>query len=333
MTASATGGAAGDSAWLAAAIALSERAHGRTAPNPNVGCILLDATDQIAGRGWTSAGGRPHAEAIALSQAGNTAQGGTAYVSLEPCAHLSPRGPCCTDLLIAASLARVVIAATDPDPRTNGAGIARLKAAGIDVVTGLLVREAQQAMAGFFTRQRRARPFVTLKLALSLDSCIALADGTSQWITGPAARAHTHLERSRHEMILVGRRTVEADKPRLDVRMPGVEDRSPQRVMLSATAQAPDGWLSISRPAEIADLAGDHLLIEGGAGVASAFLKEDLVDRLLLYRAPILIGGGKAGLADIGLTDLGTAHGRWRLADTRDFALDRLEVYERVRAD
>ncbi|WP_250890576.1 bifunctional diaminohydroxyphosphoribosylaminopyrimidine deaminase/5-amino-6-(5-phosphoribosylamino)uracil reductase RibD [Sphingobium nicotianae] len=327
-------GPAGDGAWLAAAITLSERAHGRTAPNPNVGCILLDAQGHVAGRGWTQPGGRPHAEAVALAQAGEQARGGTAYVSLEPCAHASPRGPCCTDLLIAAGVARVVIAATDPDPRTNGAGIARLKAAGIEVVSGLLAREAKAAMAGFFTRQRLGRPFVTLKLALSLDGCIAMADGTSQWITGPAARVHAHVERARHELILAGRHTVEADAPRLDVRLPGLEDRSPQRVMLSGTAPPPDGWRGLSHPDDVKALTGgDHLLIEGGARAAASFLRDDLVDRLLLYRAPILIGGGRPGLADIGLTDLASAHGRWRLADTRDFAPDRLEVYERVRAD
>ncbi|MBN8831451.1 MAG: bifunctional diaminohydroxyphosphoribosylaminopyrimidine deaminase/5-amino-6-(5-phosphoribosylamino)uracil reductase RibD [Sphingomonadales bacterium] len=322
-----------DAAWLAAAIALSERGRARTAPNPSVGCILIDADGRVAGRGWTGACGRPHAEAVALAQAGDRARGGTAYVSLEPCAHVSPRGPCCTDLLIAAGVARVLIAAGDPDVRTNGAGITRLRAAGIEVaVAAAHAPQARAAMAGFFTRQRAARPFVTLKLATSLDGCIALADGTSRWITGPAARAHAHLERARHELILVGRGTLEADEPRLDVRLPGLEARAPQRVLLSSAGAAPEGWLAIRTPAEIAALPGDHLLVEGGARVAAAFLAADLVDRLLLYRAPILIGGGLPGLADIGLTDLAAAHGRWRLTDTRDFAPDRLEVYERERA-
>lgn len=322
---------AGDARWLAAAIALSWRGRARTAPNPNVGCIILDAAGRVAGRGWTQAGGRPHAEAMALAQAGAAAHGGTAYVSLEPCAHESPRGPCCTDLLIAAGLSRVVIAARDPDPRTDGHGLARLRAAGIAADCGALADQARAAMAGFFTRHERGRPFVTLKLATSLDGCIAMADGTSRWITGPAARAHAHVERSQHELILVGRGTYDQDQPSLDVRLPGLGVRSPQRVLLSQGFDTTTpGWLRIAEPAAIADLPGDHLLIEGGAMAATAFLAADLVDRLLLYRAPILIGGGRAALGDLGLGDLAAAHGRWRLVDTRSFTPDTLEVYERT---
>jgi len=317
---------------MAAAIALSQRGRGRTAPNPNVGCILLDAHGHVAGRGWTQPGGRPHAEAMALAQAGERARGGTAYVTLEPCAHDSIRGPCCADLLIAAGIARAVVAMADPDPRTDGTGIARLQQAGIAVETGVLADEARAAMVGFLARRAWRRPFVTLKMALSLDGCIALADGTSRWITGAAARAHAHLERARHELILVGRGTLAADHPRLDVRLRGLADRAPQRCLLSRSAAAPEGWLAIQAPADIAGLPGDHLFIEGGARTAGSFLAEDLVDRLLLYRAPILIGGGMASLADIGLLDLPDAHGRWRLVDARSFAPDRLEVYERTRA-
>ncbi|MCW2389786.1 diaminohydroxyphosphoribosylaminopyrimidine deaminase/5-amino-6-(5-phosphoribosylamino)uracil reductase [Sphingobium sp. B11D3B] len=315
-----------------AAIALSHRSRGRTAPNPNVGCIMLDAAGRVVGRGWTQPGGRPHAEAMALAMAGASARGSTAYVSLEPCAHQSARGPCCSDLLVEAGVRRVVVAAGDPDPRTNGRGIARLRDAGLIVDTlPELAPGAREAMAGFFKRQRAGRPHVTLKLATSLDGCIALEDGTSQWITGPAARAHTHLERARHELILVGRGTLMQDQPRLDVRLPGLESRSPIRVLLSHSGAAPDGWLAIQTPAQIAGLPGDHLMVEGGAQTAGAFLAADLVERLLLYRAPILIGRGKAALGDIGLNRLAEAHGRWRLVDARDFAPDRLEVYERVR--
>ncbi|MCW2403988.1 diaminohydroxyphosphoribosylaminopyrimidine deaminase/5-amino-6-(5-phosphoribosylamino)uracil reductase [Sphingobium sp. B1D7B] len=315
-----------------AAIALSHRSRGRTAPNPNVGCIMLDAAGRVVGRGWTQAGGRPHAEAMALAMAGASARGGTAYVSLEPCAHQSARGPCCSDLLVEAGVRRVVVAAGDPDPRTNGRGIARLRDAGLIVDTlPKLAPAARAAMAGFFMRQQAGRPQVTLKLATSLDGCIALEDGTSQWITGPAARAHTHLERARHELILVGRGTLAQDQPRLDVRLQGLESRSPVRVLLSRSGAAPDDWLSIQTPAQIAGLPGDHLMVEGGAQTAGAFLAADLVDRLLLYRAPILIGRGKAALGDIGLNRLADAHGRWRLVDARNLAPDRLEVYERVR--
>ncbi|WP_184000071.1 bifunctional diaminohydroxyphosphoribosylaminopyrimidine deaminase/5-amino-6-(5-phosphoribosylamino)uracil reductase RibD [Sphingomonas kyeonggiensis] len=308
---------------MGAALALAGRGRGRTAPNPNVGCVIV-RDGIVIGRGWTQPGGRPHAEAMALTEAGEKSRGATAYVTLEPCAHESPRGPACSNLLVAAGVARVVIALGDPDPRTDGAGAARLRAAGIEVTEGVRAGEARRSMAGFLTRLEKRRPQVTLKLATSLDGRIALPSGESQWITGPEARAHTHLERSRHEAILVGRRTMEIDQPRLDVRLPGLEDRAPRQLVLSSTGD-------LRRPEDIAGLEGiDHLFVEGGAETASAFLRADLVDRLLLYRAPILIGEGRAAIGDIGLTRLGDAHGRWRLMESRMLGSDRMEVYERA---
>lgn len=312
---------------MGAALALASRGRGRTAPNPSVGCVIV-ANGRVVGRGWTQDGGRPHAEAMALRQAGAAATGATAYVTLEPCAHLSARGPACTDLLIAAGVARIVAAMGDPDPRTNGSGFARARDAGIAVVEGVREAEARGMIAGFLMRQASGRPYVTLKLATSLDGCIAMADGQSRWITGAQARAHTHLERSRHEAILVGRGTLVADAPRLDVRLAGLAARSPRRVLLSRRPEP--GWEHVAAPQAIAGLAGvDHLMVEGGAGAAAAFLGADLVDRLLLYRAPVLIGRGRAALGDIGLATLADAHGRWRLADARALGSDRLEVYER----
>jgi diaminohydroxyphosphoribosylaminopyrimidine deaminase/5-amino-6-(5-phosphoribosylamino)uracil reductase len=323
-------GADDDTRWMAAALSLSERARGRSTPNPNVGCVIV-AGERVFGRGWTQPGGRPHAEAMALAQAGDKSRGATCYVTLEPCAHVSTRGPACADLLIASGVARVVIACRDPDPRTDGDGIARLEAAGIAVLTGVGVDDARRAMAGFLTRQRHGRPHVTLKLALSLDGAVAMADGRSRWITGPQSRAHAHLERARHDAILVGRGTLAADRPRLDVRLAGLERRAPDRLLLSATAEP--GWTTLAAPSDIAGLTDvDHLLVEGGAATAAAFLAEDLVDRLLLYRAPIVIGGGRT-LPDIGLADLAAAHDRWAMLDARTLGNDRLEVYERVRKD
>ncbi len=319
---------------MAAALALATRGRGRTAPNPNVGCIIV-RDGRVVGRGWTQPGGRPHAEAMALAEAGAAADGATVYVTLEPCAHQSPRGPACADLLIAARPTRMVAALTDPDPRTAGQGFARLQAAGMAVTVGVLADEARRSMAGFLTRQALGRPYVTLKLALSLDGMIARADGESRWITGPAARAHVHLERSRHEAILVGRGTWETDVPRLDVRLPGLEDRSPGSIILTSSPRpSPERRQAevIASPHAIAELQGiDHLFVEGGAATASSFLKEDLVDRLLLYRAPILIGAGKPALDDIGLEQLADAHGRWTPIDSRMLGMDRLEVYERWR--
>jgi diaminohydroxyphosphoribosylaminopyrimidine deaminase/5-amino-6-(5-phosphoribosylamino)uracil reductase len=317
---------------MPAALALGARGRGRTAPNPNVGCLIV-RDGRVVGRGWTQPGGRPHAEAMALAEAGDHARDATVYTTLEPCAHASPRGPACADLLVAARPARVVAALVDPDPRTAGAGLARLREAGIAVRADVCADAARRSMAGFLTRQARGRPQVTLKLATSLDGMIARADGESRWITGPAARAHAHLERSRHEAILVGRGTWVADAPRLDVRLAGLDDRGPRIVLLSSTpaADRPDVE-TLGAPAEIARLAGvDHLLVEGGAQTAASFLAADLVDRLLLYRAPILIGGGKPALGAIGLDRLADAHGRWRPIDSRTLGSDRLEVYERVR--
>lgn len=316
---------------MGAALTLSARTRGSTAPNPNVGCVIV-ADGRVVGRGWTRAGGRPHAEAAALAQAGDRARGATAYVTLEPCAHVSARGPACSDLLVQSGVARVVVGLRDPDPRTDGRGIARLQAAGIDVVAGVRGEDAARVMAGFLTRRALERPFVTLKLAMSLDGAVSRADGQSQWITGPQARAHGHLERSRHEAILVGRGTAEIDRPKLDVRLAGLGGRSPQRVVLSADCAALDGFTMIASVEALGDLPGDHVLVEGGAATAAAFLRADAVDRLLLYRAPILIGHGRT-LPDIGLTDLAAAHGRWRLYDARMLGSDRLEVYERVRIE
>jgi diaminohydroxyphosphoribosylaminopyrimidine deaminase/5-amino-6-(5-phosphoribosylamino)uracil reductase len=318
-----------DARFMAAAIALGGRGRGRTAPNPNVGCVIVK-DKRVVGRGWTQPGGRPHAEAMALAEAGAAAEGASIYVTLEPCAHQSPRGPACSDLLVAARPARVVAALTDPDPRTAGKGFARLRAAGIVVVDGVLAADARRSMAGFLTRQALGRPYVTLKLAVSLDGMIARADGESRWITGAAARAHVHLERSRHEAILVGRGTWETDAPKLDVRLPGLEDRSPRAIILSTLGEREtDG---ISSPEAVAGLRNvDYLLVEGGTITASAFVKADLIDRILLYRAPILIGTGKPALGDIGLTRLADAHHCWTRIDARTLGIDRLEVYERIR--
>ena len=315
---------------MAEAIALGERARGTTAPNPNVGCVIVrDGT--IVGRGATQPGGRPHAEAVALAEAGDAARGATVYVTLEPCAHDSARGPACADLLVAAQPARVVIALGDPDPRTDGRGAERLRRAGIAVELGLGAEPAARTMEGFLTRIRLGRPFITLKLAMSIDGKIALSSGESRWITGEEARAHVHLERARADMILVGRGTYLADKPRLDVRLPGLEDRSPRRALLTR-GDPVEGWARLGSPEEVFRLHDvNDLLVEGGSATATAFLATDLVDRMLIYRAPVLIGEGKSSVGYVGLASIADAHGRWRLADTRQLGIDRLEVYERLR--
>jgi diaminohydroxyphosphoribosylaminopyrimidine deaminase/5-amino-6-(5-phosphoribosylamino)uracil reductase len=317
-----------DGRWLAAAACLAERARPLSRPNPAVGALAV-RDGIVVGRGWTRPGGRPHAEAVALEQAGDAARGATLYVTLEPCAHRSERGPACADLAGRAGLGRVVVGVGDPDPRTAGGGIAALRGAGVHI--DLRNDPASRAsLAGYLMQREEGRPFVTLKLAMSLDGYIALASGESRWITGPEARAHGHRERARSDAILVGGETARTDTPALDVRLPGLEQRSPQRLVLTSGA-APEGWTGLPSPEAIRDLADmQYLLVEGGGGAAASFLAADLVDRLLLYRAPILIGGGRPAIGDLGLTDLSTAHGRWRLADRRQLGSDTLEVYQRA---
>ncbi|NVD45342.1 bifunctional diaminohydroxyphosphoribosylaminopyrimidine deaminase/5-amino-6-(5-phosphoribosylamino)uracil reductase RibD [Qipengyuania atrilutea] len=318
-----------DTRWLDAAARLAGRAVPRCHPNPGVGCILVKDR-KVVGRGWTQPGGRPHAEAVALAEAGAEAKGATAYVTLEPCAHRSERGAACANSLVEAGLAAVVIGQRDPDPRTDGEGAALLREAAIEVRMHDHAASGR-SLAGYLMRKREGRPFVTLKLATSLDGRIALPDGSSQWITGAAARTHVHARRARHDAIVVGGGTWRADRPRLDVRLPGLEDRSPQRVLLSRSS-GPDGVRIINTPAAIASLEEVlYLYVEGGAETAASFLRQDFVDRLEIYRAPILIGNGLAALGDIGLTGLAAAHGRWTLAQTRTLGSDLFTAYDRLR--
>ncbi len=315
---------------MAQAVALAQGARGFTAPNPNVGCVIVSPSGRVIARGATASGGRPHAEAIALASAGKRASGATVYVTLEPCAHVSDRGPACADLLVAAQPERVVIACRDPDPGTAGRGIRKLCSAGIAVKLGVGRGPASLAMAGWLTRLNSGRPRITLKLALSIDGKIALPSGESKWITGEDARAHVHLERAHSDMILVGRGTYLADRPRLDVRLPGLEERSPRRALLSR-GEAVDGWEILRSPSDVFRLHDvNDLLVEGGSATATAFLADDLIDRILIYRAPIIVGEGKSSFGYVGLDAIADAHARWRLVDERRLGLDRLEVYERV---
>lgn len=327
---------------MRAALGLARRGLGRTWPNPAVGCVLA-RDGRIVGRGWTRPGGRPHAETEALAEAGPLAAGATAYVTLEPCDHHGMTPPC-SRALVAAGVARVVVAIEDPDPRTDGGGIATLRAAGVDVTVGVEAEEAREVTGGFLMRVTCGRPLVTLKAATSLDGRIATASGESRWITSEPARAYGHLLRARHDAILVGIGTALADDPELTCRLAGLEDRSPVRVVIdgglrlpptSKLARSADSvplWLICrddapadrrallaAAGAEVlpvpADGAGGvdldaalralgargltRLLVEGGGRIAGALLRADLVDRIALLRAPMLIGGD--GIAAIGM--------------------------------
>ncbi len=224
---------------MRAALTLARRGLGRVAPNPAVGCVLVK-DGRLVGRGWTQPGGRPHAETEALERAGEGARGATAYVSLEPCSHHGETPPC-AEALIAAGIARCVVALGDPDERVAGRGLGRLQEAGIAVAEGVLADEAEEVNAGFLMRVREGRPLVTLKLATSLDGRIATQTGESRWITGEAARASGHLLRASHDAVMVGAGTALADDPRLDVRLPGLEDRAPLRIVLDSSLRLPAG--------------------------------------------------------------------------------------------
>lgn len=311
-----------DARWLAATAALAERARPLSRPNPAVAAIIVKDC-VVVGRGWTREGGRPHAEAEALAQAGERASGATAYVTLEPCAHRSERGPACADLLAQAGLARVIVGVGDPDPRTAGSGLTRLRQAGIEAE---LANHSvcQASLAGYLTRARLGRPFVTLKLALTVDGFVARPDGSSKWITGETARAHAHRERARSDAILVGGGTLRADVPRLDVRLPGLAERSPRRLVLTRGA-TPEGWTNLSEPRAIHALVDvQYLMVEGGAQVAQAFLAAELVDRITLYRAPVTFGEGIAAFPE------GIPPG-WHCSDRRALGNDTLEILEPAR--
>jgi diaminohydroxyphosphoribosylaminopyrimidine deaminase/5-amino-6-(5-phosphoribosylamino)uracil reductase len=323
---------ADDIGFMHHALRLAARGLGNVAPNPAVGCVILSRDGHIVGRGWTQPGGRPHAETMALSQAGDAARGGTAYVTLEPCSHHGMTPPC-ADALAVAQIARVVGATLDPDPRVAGAGFARLEKAGISVARGVWESEARALNLGFFKRIAEGRPLVALKIAQSADGYVADAKGNSRWITSETARRHGHLLRARHDAILVGIGTVLADDPLLTCRLPGLEQRSPLRIVLDSHLQLPLAsqlvrtarhhptlvFTTATRGGDALDAQGiaieivaadengrpdiaavlqalgkrgiTRLLIEGGPSVHGAFLSTGLVDRIHLYRAPLLLGG------------------------------------------
>ncbi len=222
---------------MTAALTLARRGLGAVWPNPAVGCILV-REQQVVGRGWTQPGGRPHAETEALRRAGEAAVGATAYVTLEPCAH-EGKTPPCVDALIEARIGCCVVATEDPDRRVGGAGLARLRDAGIQVIEGLCREEARDLNAGYLLRCEQGRPLVTLKTATTLDGRIATAGGDREWITAELARARAHLLRAEHDAVMVGARTAMSDRPRLTCRLPGLAERSPVRVVADSRLRLP----------------------------------------------------------------------------------------------
>src|SRR5262245_18069977 len=240
-TASASGSPEQDRRLMGLALRVAHRILGQTAPNPAVGAVIADeATGEIVARGWTQISGRPHAEAHALSRAGELARGRTMYVTLEPCSYHGRTYPVvgkampCAEAILAAGMRRVVVATEDPNPEIAGRGVAVLRQAGVAVDIGLCGEEARWMAAGHILRMTRGRPFVQLKVAVAGDGLIAPGDGAPVWVTGPDVRAYAHLLRARADAVLVGRKTVADDDPELTCRLPGLENRSPRRVILDS---------------------------------------------------------------------------------------------------
>ena len=326
---------------MAEAIRLAERGIYSTHPNPNVGCVIVNQ-GTVVGRGWHQCAGGPHAEVFALREAGERARGADVFVTLEPCSHQG-RTPPCADALIAAGVKRVVAAMQDPNPRVAGQGLERLRAAGIEVETGMLEAQARQLNPGFIARLERGRPWVRLKLAASLDGRTAMASGESQWVTGAAARQDVQRLRARSSAIVTGVATVLADDPSMNVRLDaqqlqGIEPvRQPLRVVMDSQLRTPPRARLLSLPgetlvltverdqaawqalqaagAEVARVSGDRgrldpravldllaqrelndVLLECGPTLAGTFMGAGLVDELVLYLAPHLMGDGARGL-------------------------------------
>ena len=286
--------------YMQQALCLARRGLGNVAPNPAVGCVIVK-DNMIIARGWTQPGGRPHAEAMALAQAGRSASGADVYVTLEPC--FSPgRGPPCTQSLIDAGVRKVLIAIRDPHPRVNGQGVVALRAAGIEVEEGLCADEARDVTRGFLSVVEQGRPMVTLKLAISADNKMTTGDQNNPWITGEVARKHGHLLRANHDAIMVGIGTALADDPMLNCRIPGLEKFSPVRVILDGKnklplnsklkqteKQIPLWQITESEPKNILEALASRgitrVLIEGGSRVAESFLSAGLVDEAVIYRS------------------------------------------------
>ncbi|MEV0147781.1 bifunctional diaminohydroxyphosphoribosylaminopyrimidine deaminase/5-amino-6-(5-phosphoribosylamino)uracil reductase RibD [Nonomuraea sp. NPDC050733] len=340
-----------ETAFMARAVELATRGHGTTSPNPVVGCVVVDAAGRIAGEGFHAHAGGPHAEVVALRQAGERARGGTAYVTLEPCDHTGRTGPC-SRALLDAGVARVVVAVPDPTPRAAG-GAARLRANGVAVETGTLAEEAERVNAEWLTFARLGRPHVTWKFAATLDGRSAAADGTSRWITSPEARADVHRLRARADAIVAGIGTVLADDPRLTARpapegpagspaegrplrvVVDSEGRTPPRARVldgdapTLVAVAPGAPTPFESPAaevlrvprdpdggldlvpllrELARRDVVSVFLEGGPTLAGSFLRHGLVDRVVAYVAPALLGSGAAALGDAGVTGIAGIH-------------------------
>ncbi|WP_040300465.1 bifunctional diaminohydroxyphosphoribosylaminopyrimidine deaminase/5-amino-6-(5-phosphoribosylamino)uracil reductase RibD [Agrobacterium albertimagni] len=352
-----------DERHMREAIELSLKHVGRTGPNPSVGCVIVK-DGEVVGRGVTALGGRPHAEPQALAEAGEKARGATAYVTLEPCSHHGKTPPC-ANAIVAAGIARVVVAVADPDPRVSGRGLKILADADIEVTIGILQKEARRAMAGYLTRQTKGRPQVILKLAVSSDGMLGRVGAGQVAITGAEAREAVHRLRAQSDAILVGIGTALADDPELTVRLAGLESASPLRIVLDRKAEMPVTSKlaktakdvpvlvavapgAVGNRAELASMGVEvlevpgveellgalaqrgvsSLMVEGGARVATDMLARGIVDRIELYDSPVTIGeGGIPSPISAGRLPAGFVK-----IDERQVGSDRLQIFERLPA-
>jgi len=315
-----------DEQWMSRALALAREADYRTSPNPMVGAVVIDRGGAVAGEGFHRRQGEPHAEQVALENAGERARGGTIFTNLEPCTH-EHRSPSCADAIIGAGIRRAVVAmGNDPDRRVAGAGVARLRGAGVEVAAGVLESEALRLNEFYVWHRRTGRPFVSMKFAMTLDGKIATAAGESRWITGEAARRHGHRLRHMHDAILVGVNTVVADDPQLNARDAGADPRQPIRVVLDSHLRTPPqarvlgettliastrqgqmpGTEVLTLPPDAGRVALEplldelgsrnviSLLVEGGAKTHASFIQKGLVNKVYAYIAPKLVGGRDA---------------------------------------
>lgn len=357
-----------DNVFMGHALQLAERGLYTTDPNPRVGCVLVKE-EEIVGEGWHAMAGGPHAEVVALQQAGDKARGATAYVTLEPCCHHGKTPPC-SDALIAAGVSRVIVAMEDPNPLVAGKGLTQLREAGIETQSGLLQAQAESLNPGFVQRMRVGRPYIRCKLAMSLDGRTAMASGESKWITGPGAREDVHRLRARSSAIMSGIGTVLADDPSLTVRLESEEEvRQPLRIVLDPHLSTPEDAKFLKQPGEslivtaseekgvqqrlrdagaevlclpngrdavdlgalmtkLAERGINEILLETGAILSGAILRAGIIDELIVYMAPKLMGDGARGLfhtpglefladaVELDIRDIRAVGADWRISAT-----------------
>ncbi|XP_054264442.1 riboflavin biosynthesis protein RibD-like [Macrosteles quadrilineatus] len=357
-----------DEHYMSIALKLAERNLGLVAPNPSVGCVIVKY-GVIIGEGQTAPGGRPHAETVALTNSKMSPQDSIMYVTLEPCCHQGVTGPC-ADEIIRSKIKKVVVATVDPDKRVSGGGIKKLIEAGVEVVQGVMKEEAEDLNIGFFTTRRLHRPWITCKIATTLDGKIASASGDSKWITQEDTREWVHQVRAKYDAVMIGSNTLVSDDPLLTCRIPGMEDRSPVRIIIDSqqrlkethkiakTADKVKTWIVTNKEVtmkiqfvnylvvesngdgkvcmkdameKIASVVGiTRLLVEGGGGLLTELLKENLIDRLIMCRSGKIIGNdGVPCVRDLGIATISKCL-RFRKVEVKEFSEDVAEVWDKL---